>query len=161
MSATHPGVTAATVSLFIAGRPAPQGSKTRTRWAMRDANAATLHPWRDAVRHEVQVHCGPPWTPLDEPVAAWVVFTLPRPASLPRKRRWPVGARTGDIDKLLRAVLDGCTDGGLWVDDSRVVVVSAMKVFVGEPGAADTPGASLVVAPVLHTPPAGIPTEDV
>lgn len=146
MSAKHPGVSYATIHIQVRGRPAPQGSKTRTRFAMRDANAAMLHPWRDAVRHEVAIVMQGT-EPLDGPIGMSVTFTLPKPTSAPKLRRvWPIKARSGDLDKLLRAILDACTDGGLWGDDSQVVrFKDVSKVYVGDPEASATPGADITV----------------
>jgi hypothetical protein len=39
------------VEFMIAGIPAPQGSKTRTKWGVREDNPATK-PWRSAVAWE-------------------------------------------------------------------------------------------------------------
>jgi Holliday junction resolvase RusA-like endonuclease len=40
-----------------------------------------------------------------------------------------------DVDKLIRAVLDALTDAGVFRDDSRVVQVSATKIYADKPGA--------------------------
>lgn len=41
-------------------------------------------------------------------------------------------ARAPDLDKLVRAVLDACTDAGVWPDDSRVVHLQATKRYDDE-----------------------------
>ena len=120
----------ATLTVFVAGRPAPQGSKTRTRFGMRDANGGTLHPWRDAVRADVTTQLAEWWTPVTGPVGIHLRFHLPKPASAPKRRRtWPIAARSGDIDKLARACLDAISDAGWWKNDSQVVTLSASKDY--------------------------------
>lgn len=124
-----------TLHVFVPGRPAPQGSKTRTRFAMRDANAGTLHPWRDAVRVDVAANLPGVWTPVAGPVEAHLTFTLPKPASAPKRRRtWPIGQKSGDLDKLVRACCDAITDAGWWRDDSQVVALRASKDYGARPG---------------------------
>ena len=43
---------------------------------------------------------------------------------------WPTGNH-GDLDKLVRATLDGLTEGGVWTDDKLVVELLARKRFAG------------------------------
>lgn len=62
---------------------------------------------------------------------------MPRPASVkPAKRYYPTVAP--DLDKLLRALLDGIGQSGvIWGDDSQVVRLTAWKAYADwrEPGA--------------------------
>lgn len=145
------------LTITVYGAPVTQGSKTRTRWGMVDANAAKLRPWREAVKYaaldaltvgaigDVPVHR----PPMDGPVAVEATFTLPKPGSAPKRRHtWPIKARSGDIDKLLRAAFDSLTDAGVWEDDAQVVEVTARKVYPGEhPQALHIPGAVIHVRP--------------
>lgn len=72
-------------------------------------------------------------------VALELELGLPRPKSAPktRWRGWQLAAKRPDIDKLVRALLDGLTD--VWFrDDSQVVRIDVSKVVVphgGAPGA--------------------------
>ena len=113
-----------TVSFFIEGVPVPQGSKTvsqaKGRAWLRDANAAKLKPWR----HVIAAHADLGVT-FDCPVTVTLSFVLPRP----KRPRWPVPAVKPDLDKLVRAVMDGLTDGGLLGDDARVVNLTASKRY--------------------------------
>jgi Holliday junction resolvase RusA-like endonuclease len=113
-----------TVSFFIEGVPVPQGSKTvsqaKGRAWLRDANAARLKPWR----HVIATHADLGVT-FDCPVIVTLSFVLPRP----QKPRWPAPAVKPDIDKLVRAVMDGLTDGGLLGDDARVVDLHTTKRY--------------------------------
>lgn len=75
---------------------------------------------------------------FDGPVRVDVAFYVPRPRSLPRAVRYPIRRGSGDADKLLRAILDGLTAGGVYGDDAQVVETSARKAFAG--GEADPAG---------------------
>lgn len=118
--------------------PVPQGSMTcvgrGNRHNVQPSNKAELHRWRAQV---VRAGRALPVTQLAGPIGVQVTFTLPRPASVPlRARPWPQskGPGTGDIDKLLRAVLDGLTEAGLWRDDSQVCDARAVKAYPDTPG---------------------------
>lgn len=58
--------------------------------------------------------------PLDGPLGAAETFTLPRPASAPKRRRTDPAAGK-DTDKLLRAVGDACQEAGLITNDARIL----------------------------------------
>ena len=69
--------------------------------------------------------------PIDAPVVVEAVFVFPRPKSV--KRNYPTVAP--DLDKLCRALGDGMTvDANVLVDDSRIVVWHASKVYGERPG---------------------------
>lgn len=83
------------------------------------------------------------WAKDTNPIAIEVTFYLERPATIPvAKRPWPI--KPPDLDKLLRGVLDGLTDAGVWDDDGQVVKITAWKVY------ADTrdPGCEITVSPI-------------
>jgi Holliday junction resolvase RusA-like endonuclease len=125
----------------VAGVPVPQGSasafavKTRSgavRAVVTDQKRKTLKPWREAVRSTVVDVLPDDWSPEDGPVHVELRFALAKPASAPKRRRtWPIGARSGDIDKLTRGVLDALTDAGLWKDDSQVISLDVRKDYAG------------------------------
>lgn len=138
------------VTVSVPGIPQPQGSKTKTRWGgMRDANSERLAPWRRAVTIatiKAIPRVGAKWQPLDGPLSVRIVFTMPKPASAPKRTRaW--ACKKPDVDKLIRAGFDGITDGGLWIDDARVVHVEAWKLYAGDPGATTLPGAVFHIRP--------------
>lgn len=106
-----------------------------------DANAKTLKPWRATIaaaasdeRHG---------RTITGPVRLDAVFVMPRP-----KHHFGTGRNAGrlkasapvycctrpDLDKLLRALLDGLVDSGLIRDDDQVVEVVARKHY-GAPAA--------------------------
>lgn len=115
----------------VPGVAVPQGSKTAYRAAGRtvlvEANRA-LRPWRAAIT-TVAKHAATQqgWQQTTDPVHVALQFHLPMPKS--SRYAWPTSKRTGDVDKLARAVLDACTDAGIWLDDSQVVELHASKVW--------------------------------
>lgn len=110
----------------VNGTPAPQGSKTRTRYGMRDASKA-LKPWRDAVKTASAEQADLTDT-VTGGVRVHLTFRFTRPAK-PVREYPPL-----DIDKLCRAVLDGMTQGGIIEDDRHVVHLTAVKQYHEQPG---------------------------
>jgi len=148
------------VRIVVFGRPITQGSKTRTRWAMRDANSETLKPWRDNVRSAAidALELGHRFG--TDPVIVSVIFTFPRPNSHKGTGRnagvvkrgappFPSSHSIGDVDKLARACLDAIVDADVIRDDSQVVQLNAAKVWLGTETALDRPGAVIYVLPAL------------
>lgn len=140
------------IEIVVAGSPAPQGSKSfkgiRGGKAILAESSKHVKPWRDAVRADALlarnawVMLNGPWTPLDEALVVEMVFTVPKPAASPKRRRtWPM--RMPDVSKLARSTEDALTDAGIWRDDARVVGYDRLhKVFPGEDlDALDSPGA--------------------
>lgn len=125
------------LEIHVAGQPIPQGSKTAAviggRAVMFDSNKK-LKEWRSTVtaatRTELikQRFTG---YESDQPLVVFIDFYLERPKTV--KRVWP--AVKPDLDKLVRAVFDGVTDGHAWHDDSQVVTVYASKNYGATPGA--------------------------
>lgn len=116
------------IALRVDGLPVPQGSKTVAKagkkvW-LRDANASRLKPWRAKVAAAADVG-----QTFDCPVEVFAVFYLPKPKKL---TWWAPAGRVGDLDKLVRALCDGMTDGGLLSDDSRVVDLHAYKRYASK-----------------------------
>lgn len=97
-----------------------------------DEHKARLEVWaelvEDEARHALKV-VGIT-EPLDEPIRVSIAFLLPRPKSHPR-RVWHRSAP--DIDKLVRAVLDGMESAGVYVNDGRVVDLHAVKRYTLPP----------------------------
>lgn len=65
-------------------------------------------------------------------------FLVPRPKTV--KRKYPIGRYEGDIDKLVRAILDTMT-GTVYVDDSQVVSSSETQRYTD-----DTPGVWVTIS---------------
>jgi crossover junction endodeoxyribonuclease RusA len=76
-----------------------------------------------------------------------MVFTLPKPRSVPKRRRtWP--DRRPDLDKLQRSTLDALVSAGTIEDDGRLVAIRAATVFPALSEALDVPGARIRVEAV-------------
>ena len=159
------------LEIRVIGKPIPQGSKTagltmmggKPRAYLRDSNAATLKVWRQEVTTATRNATGatPGWAPLDGPLEAELVFYFERPSShygtgrnahllKPAAPTWV--AVKPDIDKLLRSTFDGLTDGGAYVDDSRIARVSAEQLYAGH---GIPPGVHIRLSALRHadTPP--------
>jgi Holliday junction resolvase RusA-like endonuclease len=80
--------------------------------------------------------------PIADPVYVTATFQFERPQSHLTARgalrgnapTQPTGRNVGDVDKLLRAVLDGLVQGGAIKDDSLVVSAFACKMWAPTPG---------------------------
>lgn len=120
------------VSLRIAGIPAPKGSRTvgtrKNGTHYTRESSAGCKSWVEAVAYSARAN-RPKGKPLEPPYEIELVFSMPRSAK--PKYDWPT--KDGDVDKLVRGVLDGMVQGGLLVDDRHVVKLVASKAF-GTPG---------------------------
>ena len=125
------------IIIEVRGLPAAQGSKRHVGGGRMVESSKAVGPWREAVRAECQrVMNGD--GPLAGPVHVTAMFGLPRPKGhygtgrnahvLKRSApAWPSGKP--DLDKLLRALLDGLTAGGAWADDAQVAQLAARKEY--------------------------------
>lgn len=102
------------MTITIYGMPAPQGSKRHVGNGVMIESSKKVKPWREAVvwaaREAGERVAGP--------ARIWVTFTLPRPASAPKRRTVP--DRKPDLDKLLRSTLDALVTAGAIEDDARI-----------------------------------------
>jgi Holliday junction resolvase RusA-like endonuclease len=137
------------LQITVYGQPAPQGSKkfvghAKNGRGLMIESSKKVKPWREAVK----------WAAIEAQgsvagaVEVEMTFTLPKPASAPKKRQtWP--DRKPDLSKLVRSTEDALTDCAVWEDDARVVRCAAAKVFPGEGvDALDRPGAVIRIRPV-------------
>lgn len=144
---TDTGVLAPPDSLTftVLGIPRPQGSM-RLLGVTGDGRAKLRYPdsvivWRgDVVAAAIRALDGRP--AMLAPVAVWLTFQLPRPRNhygtgrnVGRLKesapRFP--STTPDLDKLVRAILDGLTVAGCWRDDGQVVELHARKNYSHTP----------------------------
>ena len=127
------------IELRFVGLPAAQGSKTMTRWGMKEASDRVM-PWRASIQYACRDQYKGPI--IEDPVHVFVTFVMPR-----AKSHWSTkkgcqdqlkpSAPThctigGDIDKQSRALLDGlsATCGGCILKDDRLVVhLAAQKRY--------------------------------
>jgi len=124
------------LTIDVSGEPASQGSHSVIHGRIVQVNSAKHKRWRNAVAFAALELVTDGWELLDEPLELSVIFYLPRPKTATRE--FP--AVMPDVDKLLRAVFDSLS-GVIYVDDSRVVRVSAQKVYADHRG----PGALIRV----------------
>lgn len=140
------------LSFVVPGDPVPQGSMvpfiSRGRAHMKPGNERELHAWREKVARAVTLASGGRLVGDNVPVTVNVVFRLQPPLKMPRER---VAATVApDVDKLLRAVLDGMTVNeygaagkfGLYADDKQVVDAHPRKEYAT---ASHPPGAYIEV----------------
>ncbi len=114
--------------MWLAGNPKTKGSwipvKTKTGIKFRPATKGGSK-WYKYAKEAVAAQ----WRrkPIDEgPVRVKLLFLLPRPKTV--ARTYPTSKYDGDIDKLVRAILDSMT-GVVYRDDSQVVSAPADKRY--------------------------------
>lgn len=117
------------VSFSSQGNPTPQGShrSVMTGQGIRifDDNK-NLSGWKNAVAWSAKAAMGSR-IPSVLPIELIIDFVLP----VPSKREgqlWPLEQRTGDLDKLVRAIMDAMTSI-VYKDDTQVVRLLAMKRY--------------------------------
>lgn len=136
--------------MVVHGVPAPQGSKKGGYSAktgktfVYEQNSKTQKSWRqDVIAAAVAQRESEGWETLEGPLYLWIMFRLPRPASVNVKRR-PYPCVKPDIDKILRNTLDGLTQAGVYRDDAQAVELHVKKAYAtDDPNGA--PGASIRV----------------
>lgn len=145
----------------VYGDPVPKGNMTclgprgKVRHLIVDANRRELegpNGWQGKITAAAAALLAKTGQ-LTGPVTVSVTFTVERPKTVPlAKRPWPITRSAGgDADKLLRAVLDGLTDGGLIGDDSQVANCEVWRCYPDTPGCPDRmdrPGALIRIEPI-------------
>ena len=123
----------AEVSFSVTGDPASQGSHAIMQGRIVQVNSSKHKAWRKAIALAATEALPSDWTPIDDPCELVVNFYMPKPKSVTR----PLPSVSPDLDKLIRAVGDSLTDSGVVADDSRIVRISARKLYAEgiEPGA--------------------------
>lgn len=134
------------LEFFVPGLPITQGSKRAfvnkyTGKAMLVEDAERLKPWRWSVGvTAAQAMAKRPF--IQGPVRIRLQFLFPRPKShygtgrnhaTLKATAQPLPTGKPDLDKLQRAVFDALTHV-VWVDDSLVTEVFAIKRYNPEPG---------------------------
>ena len=115
------------VSFFVAGRPAPQGSKKSVGNGRFVEASKYLPAWRAAVVSAARsVYTG---EPISGPCRLRVVVFMDKPA----KPKFAIApAVMPDIDKLARGIADALKIGGVIVDDQLIVSLEIDKVWAGD-----------------------------
>lgn len=142
--------------IVVYGIAAPQGSKkfvgtSKSGRGILVESSKKVRPWRQDVKAAALAVRGGA-IPLDEALSLRMVFTMPKPASAPKKARtFPM--RMPDLSKLARSTEDALTDAGIWSDDARIVEYTRLaKVYPGEdPEALEAPGVRIEIVPYAWT----------
>ena len=109
-------------SFFVKGRPVPQGSMKFIRpGVMIHSRSQDLALWRADVARNAELFG---FKPIANAVKVELDFIMIRPKSA--KRVFP--SVKPDLDKLIRAVLDGLT-GVAYEDDSQVILIQSSKTY--------------------------------
>ena len=140
--------------IVVFGSPAPQGSKkfvglNKEGRGILAESSKKVKPWRQDVKLAAE-RARDGAAALDGPLVVRMVFTLPKPASSPKRRKtWAM--RKPDLSKLARSTEDALTDAGLIADDARIVEYERLaKVFPGEdPEALEVPGVRIEIRPLI------------
>ncbi len=124
------------VEFFVGGEPVPQGF-TKSFYIKKLNRVVTTHGnkntnrWRERIAHEAQ--CTDEARTFtffsDDRRQGYDVqlsFVFTKPKSTPKK--YKLNTKRPDLDKLIRAVLDGITDV-LIPDDAQVISITASKCY--------------------------------
>jgi len=109
------------ISFFVEGKPVPQGSMKVINGHVLHAKGSELIYWRSAIGLKAKEFIKQPYTGA---IKIKLEFGLMIPKTI--NRTYPT--KYPDLDKLIRAVLDGLTGVG-YVDDSQVVEILASKRY--------------------------------
>lgn len=124
------------VTFRVYGHPAPQGSKVRTKWGMREASK-NLEPWREAIVSQI-TRDGLNRTLLAVPVLVRASFLFTRPKAhfgtlkgQPYLKPNAPEYKTSDpdLDKLQRSLGDALAQGGVLFDDNVIVRWDTVKRY--------------------------------
>lgn len=141
-----------TIEFTVRGTPKPQ-PRPRAAWRKGMKRAQMYEPgtaeeWKSLIFREAEGHV--PLKPLEGPLYVWMHFRFKRPKShfgtgknadvlKPNAPFWH--GNTPDLDNLAKAVMDACTQLGLWGDDRQIVELGlkktwgdtgGMQIYVGE-----------------------------
>jgi Holliday junction resolvase RusA-like endonuclease len=125
------------ISFFVRGTPVTKGSlRPWHKWrpgglcvlGLTEDNGARLKEWRalvataakQAAKHE---------PPLTGPVKVGMTFYFERPKADRSGSEWVAVRGRNDVEKLVRAIHDACTDAAVWMDDGQVAVLRAEKRY--------------------------------
>ena len=121
------------IDFIVPGKAEPQGSKTKTRWGVREDNPRTM-PWRGRISLAAHDYMVAKMLHLlvDVPVTVTLEFVMPRPTTAPKSYTKPA-IKKPDIDKLCRAILDGITHVVIATDSQVTRLVADKRIAeIGE-----------------------------
>lgn len=130
-SSTMTSDAAPVLRLWVAGIPAPKGSKRYVGNGRMIESSKLLPDWRNQLSSSIEwTWAGAGGATITGPVGVRLDFVMPRPKRL-AKRADPPAVSRPDVDKLARAVLDELQLGGVLRDDSQVTSLHASKRVAG------------------------------
>lgn len=109
------------INFFVDGLPVPQGSMKVINGRVIHNKGSELAAWRSAIALTARQHGA---RPSADPIYIHIKFYMPKPRTV--KRLYPSVAP--DLDKLIRAVLDGLT-AIAYIDDGQVISIVAQKAY--------------------------------
>lgn len=132
-------------TFWIKGTPTPQGSKKafviNKRAVLVDASVDNKS-WRRTVTNHIRADKN--FKEIKGAVNVCLIFNMPKAQSNKKQQM----TQKPDVDKLIRSVMDGMTDSGIIEDDSRVVSLSAQKIWATD----NEPGVFIAIWPNPDTP---------
>ena len=124
------------INFFVDGLPVPQGSMKVINGRVIHNKGSELAAWRSGIALGARSAGARPMT---DPVFIEMKFYMPRPRTVKR----PEPSVAPDLDKLIRAVLDGLT-AIAYVDDGQVTSIVAQKAYGERIGVEISLGSRLV-----------------
>lgn len=119
------------LEVTVGGNPVPQGSFRHIGGGRIIAANPKLNAWRQTIADQVSKQTAVRL--IETPATVRLVFTLERPKSVSKTARpLPTTKNTGDVDKLIRAVLDAISLERyvqILSDDSIVTDIHAAKRY--------------------------------
>lgn len=109
------------INFFVDGLPVPQGSMKVINGRVIHNKGSELAAWRSAVALTARQKGA---RPSPDPIKIEMRFYMPRPKTVKR----PEPSVAPDLDKLIRAVLDGLT-AIAYIDDGQVTEIVAQKAY--------------------------------
>ena len=123
------------IKFIVDGQPIPQGSMKVINGYVIHSQGSALAAWRSAIGLSAKAAGAKPHL---EPVEIDIVFTMARPRTVTRSEP----SVAPDLDKLIRAVLDGLT-AVAYRDDGQVTRITASKIYGERPGVSVSVGAKI------------------
>lgn len=114
------------IEFRVQGQPVPQGSMKVINGHIIHSQGSALAAWRSSIGLAAKLAGA---RPTDRAIHITLVFIMRKPKTVTRD--FPTVAP--DLDKLVRAVLDGLT-AIAYRDDSQVTDIRAHKVYGDSPG---------------------------
>jgi Holliday junction resolvase RusA-like endonuclease len=114
------------IEVFVEGRAAPKGSRiqgyTKTGKGYTRPASKFEKPWTSAVKKQVEVAVR--HQTVSPPYRVQAEFLIAQPQRT--RYEWPSAS---DLDKLLRATIDGAVQAGAMIDDRHVTALTVSKRF--------------------------------